>query len=89
MSAAAAISSARNTRWSATKRRSTNRFLSDWSNFNQWTENGAVQTPERANAIWKQVLRDFEPPALDESVRDALDDFVARRTAEGGAPPLT
>ena len=64
-------------------------FLSDWSNFNQWTENGAVQTPERANAIWKQVLRDFEPPALDEGVREALDDFVARRTAEGGAPPLS
>ncbi len=63
-------------------------FLSDWSNFNRWTETGAVQTPERANAIWKQVLRDFEPPPMDEGVREALDDFVARRRAEGGAPPL-
>ncbi|MDE0149679.1 MAG: trimethylamine methyltransferase family protein [Rhodospirillaceae bacterium] len=64
-------------------------FLSDWSNFNQWTENGAVQTPERANAIWKKVLNEFEPPEMDVAVREALDDFVARRTAEGGAPPLT
>jgi len=63
-------------------------FLSDWSNFNQWTENGAVQTTERANGIWKQVLRDFEAPAMDAGVRDALNDFVARRTAEGGASPM-
>ena len=64
-------------------------FLSDWSNFSQWTENGAVQTPERANAIWKKVLNEFEPPKMDEAVHEALDDFVARRTAEGGAPPLS
>ncbi len=64
-------------------------FLSDWSNFNQWTENGSVQTPERANVIWKKVLDEFEPPKMDEAVREALDDFVARRTAEGGAPPLS
>ncbi len=61
-------------------------FLSDWQNFEAWQESGAVQTLERANAIYKQLLRDYEPPPLDAGVRDALRDFVARRKREGGAP---
>jgi len=61
-------------------------FLSDWRNYETWAEEGAVQTPERANALWKRILADFEPPAMDEAVREELDAFVARRRAEGGAP---
>ncbi|MEO1694477.1 MAG: trimethylamine methyltransferase family protein [Pseudomonadota bacterium] len=62
-------------------------MLSDWSNFGRWTETGAKTATERANAIWKQTLADFEPPKMDDGRRDALADFVARRTNEGGAPP--
>ncbi|MCL5776782.1 trimethylamine methyltransferase family protein [Limibaculum sp. FT325] len=61
-------------------------FLSDWRNYETWEESGAVQTPERANRIWKQILAEFEPPAMDEGTREELDAFVARRKAEGGAP---
>jgi len=42
---------------------------------------------KRANAIWKERLARFQPPPLDEGRREALADFVARRTAEGGALP--
>ncbi|MEO1779902.1 MAG: trimethylamine methyltransferase family protein, partial [Pseudomonadota bacterium] len=45
-----------------------------------------VWTAERAQKLWKQIVAEFEPPALDEGHRDALADFVARRKAEGGAP---
>lgn len=62
-------------------------FVSDWSNFGQWTEAGAKTATERANAIWKQVLRDFEPPAIDPAKIEELDAFIAKRTKEGGAPP--
>ena len=62
-------------------------FVSDWSNFGVWTESGAKTATQRANGIWKRILAEFEPPPMDEAVRDALVDFVARRTAEGGAPP--
>ncbi|MEO1794816.1 MAG: trimethylamine methyltransferase family protein, partial [Pseudomonadota bacterium] len=62
-------------------------LLSDWSNFGAWTENGAKTATVRANEIWKQVLRDFEAPTLDAGRQDELTDFVARRTAEGGAEP--
>jgi trimethylamine--corrinoid protein Co-methyltransferase len=62
-------------------------FVSDLSNFGQWTETGAQTATERANVIWKQVLRDFEPPAIDPARVEELDAFIAKRTEEGGAPP--
>ena len=61
-------------------------FLSDWSNFENWEERGSVKTPERANKIWKQILAEFEPPPMDEAIREELEAFVTRRKAEGGAP---
>ncbi len=56
-------------------------------NFGQWTEAGSQTAAQRANPIWKRIVADFEPPPLDGSIRAELDDFVKRRTAEGGAMP--
>ena len=56
-------------------------------NFGQWTEAGSQTAAQRANPIWKQIVADFEPPHLEDSIRAELDDFVQRRTAEGGAMP--
>jgi trimethylamine--corrinoid protein Co-methyltransferase len=61
-------------------------FLSDWSNFENWEERGSIQTPQRANKIWKQILAEFEPPPTDPSIREELQAFVAKRKEEGGAP---
>ncbi len=61
-------------------------FLSDWSNFESWQERGSVATPERANKLWKQILAEFEPPPMDEAIREELQAFVARRKEEGGVP---
>ncbi|MEE8274707.1 MAG: trimethylamine methyltransferase family protein, partial [Alphaproteobacteria bacterium] len=60
-------------------------LVSDWRNFETWEESGALSATERANAIWKQMLAEYEPPPLDPSINDELDAFVARRKAEGGA----
>ena len=62
-------------------------IVSDWSNFGQWTDNGSQDATQRANRVWKQVVGDFEPPALDSAILEELDDFIARKTAAGGAPP--
>ncbi|MEM8949063.1 MAG: trimethylamine methyltransferase family protein [Pseudomonadota bacterium] len=62
-------------------------FVSDWSNFGQWTEDGARTATERANGIWKRLLNDFEPPTVDPARVEELDAFIAKRTEEGGAPP--
>ena len=61
-------------------------LLSNWDNHTTWLGRGAVQSRERANTIWKQLLADYDQPPLDIAIADQIADFVARRTAEGGAP---
>lgn len=61
-------------------------MLSNWDNYPQWVEKGSVELPQRANAVWKQVLADYEQPALDAGVLAALQEYVERRKREGGAP---
>ena len=61
-------------------------LLSDWRNFEAWTEAGALDASQRAGQIVKDLLDRYEQPALEQDRLEALDDFVARREAEGGAP---
>ncbi|MGH6934419.1 MAG: trimethylamine methyltransferase family protein [Dongiaceae bacterium] len=61
-------------------------LLSDWRNFQQWSADGSVDTTHRATRIWKQMLVEYEQPALDPAVAEELHAFVERRTREGGAP---
>ena len=60
-------------------------LVSDWSNFGQWSDNGSLTATQRANGIWKQILQDFEAPALDQARSEELQAFIERRSAEGGA----
>ena len=61
-------------------------FLSDWRNFEAWSEAGAVWTSERALQTWKAILAEFEAPPMDDNIKGELERFVARRKEEGGAP---
>ncbi len=53
----------------------------DNNSYEQWAEDGSKGAPIRANAIWKKMLREYEAPALDPAVDEALRDFVAQRKA--------
>jgi trimethylamine---corrinoid protein Co-methyltransferase len=64
-------------------------LVSDWRNFGQWTEAGGHTATERAHGIWQDTLARYVAPARDPAVVEALDAFVARRKAEGGAPPVS
>ena len=64
-------------------------LVSDWRNYGAWVEAGSKTATERANLIWKRTLAAFTPPPLDPGRAEALADFVARRRAEGGAPPVS
>ncbi len=60
-------------------------LVSDWRNFETWAEAGGLTATQRANAVWKQLLAEYEPPPLDPGIDEALQAYVARRKAEGGA----
>ncbi|NND18106.1 MAG: hypothetical protein HKN98_05945, partial [Silicimonas sp.] len=49
-------------------------------------DNGGVWTAERAHHLFKEIVGAFEPPDMDEAVREELAAYVTRRKAEGGAP---
>jgi len=60
-------------------------MLSDWRNFETWREAGSPTTYDHAHKLYQRILADYQPPPLDEAIREELADFVERRRAEGGA----
>jgi trimethylamine---corrinoid protein Co-methyltransferase len=55
--------------------------IADNNSFEQWLEDGSLEAAQRANPIWKRMLRDYEAPPIDPGVDEALLDFIARRKA--------
>ena len=55
--------------------------IADNNSFEQWQEDGSLDAAQRANAIWKRMLREYEAPALDEGRDEALKEFIAKRKA--------
>jgi trimethylamine--corrinoid protein Co-methyltransferase len=54
----------------------------DNSSFEQWSEEGGLDAAQRANAIWKRRLAEYEAPALDPAIDEALQEYITRRKAE-------
>ena len=54
-------------------------FLTDQRNFETWEEGGSVDTQARANRIWKQLLQEYQQPALDPAIDEELTAYVAKR----------
>ena len=61
-------------------------MISDWRNYETWREAGAPTAYDTAERIYKERLRNYSPPPIEADRREALETFVARRKAEGGAP---
>jgi trimethylamine--corrinoid protein Co-methyltransferase len=53
----------------------------DYKPFEAWNEEGARDSQALANVRVKKLLGDYQQPALDPAVAEALADFVARRKA--------
>ena len=64
-------------------------LVSDWRNYGTWFNDGAVTATERASRLWRQSLESYQAPARDPALVESINEFVARRIAEGGAPPVT
>ena len=50
--------------------------------YEQWEAEGSEDAAIRANRLWKQRLREYEAPPLDEGIDEALQDFMSRKKAD-------
>lgn len=55
--------------------------VADNNSYEQWLAEGEKSAETRANALWKKWLAEYEAPALDPGVDEALKDFMARKKA--------
>jgi len=55
--------------------------ISDTNSVEQWMEEGSKDAATRANAIWKKMLADYEAPALDPAIDEALRAFMDKKRA--------
>jgi trimethylamine--corrinoid protein Co-methyltransferase len=55
--------------------------VADNASFEQWQAEGSLDTAERANALWKKTLAEYEGPPLDEAVDEELREWIEREKA--------
>jgi trimethylamine--corrinoid protein Co-methyltransferase len=53
--------------------------IADNNSFEQWELEGSKDLAERANAVWKRVLYEYEPPPIDEAIDEELREWIERR----------
>ena len=56
--------------------------LADSNSYEQWLEEGELSAAQRANAVWKQMLNDYQPPPLDDDADQAMIEYIGRRKSE-------
>jgi trimethylamine--corrinoid protein Co-methyltransferase len=59
-------------------------MLSDWRNFETWSEAGSETATQRAHTLYRRILGEYEPPPLDAAIAEELHAFVEHRREEGG-----
>jgi trimethylamine--corrinoid protein Co-methyltransferase len=59
-------------------------MVSDWRNFESWEEAGSPTAGDHASRLVRELLDAYQQPAMPPEAAAELDDFVARRVAEGG-----
>ena len=55
--------------------------IADNNSYEQWEAEGAKDASQRANGIFKRMLNDYEAPALDPAIDEALNEFLAKKKA--------
>ncbi|MBP1759939.1 MAG: trimethylamine:corrinoid methyltransferase, partial [Firmicutes bacterium] len=55
--------------------------LSDRSAYEAWSREG-LDTNQRAHRQWQEVLANYVPPALDESIDQKLLEFMNKRNGK-------
>ncbi len=55
--------------------------IADNNSFEQWQSEGSQDAAQRANGLYKKMLVDYQPPALDAATDEALLAYIAERKA--------
>jgi len=55
--------------------------IADNNSYEQWESEGSKDAMQRANAIWKRMLEEYEAPSVDEGVDEQLRDWIDRKKA--------
>jgi len=55
--------------------------IADNNSFEQWESEGSKTHEQRANALWKKMLADYQPPELDPAIDAALLAYIEGRKA--------
>ena len=56
--------------------------VADNNSYEQWREDGELDTAQRANRIFKEMLNNHVAPPLDEEIDETLVAFIERRKSE-------
>lgn len=51
----------------------------DVDSYEQWSLNGSLDSVDRANAEWKRLLNDYEPPPIDDAVALEVEEWIEAR----------
>ena len=55
--------------------------IADNNSYEQWQLEGSMDATERANKIWKQLLREYQAPPIDPATDEALLAFIEKKKA--------
>ena len=56
--------------------------IADNNSFEQWESEGSQDATQRANTLYKKMLKEYEAPAIDPAIDEALIEFMDRRKNE-------
>ena len=54
----------------------------DSHTYEQWSEDGRLDAAQRANRLWKKLLREYQQPPMDEGKAEGLTEYRDRRLTE-------
>jgi trimethylamine--corrinoid protein Co-methyltransferase len=61
----------------------------DYANYGTWTERGAPDATKRATTLWQDILSQPPKISVDQDRLATLQEYIAKRTAAGGAAPVS
>lgn len=56
-------------------------MVADNNSFEQWTAEGGQRTEQKAHGVAEKWLKEYEAPALDPGIDEALGEFIAKKKA--------